>query len=652
MNFKNLNPPQAKLNQLLKYYQERQFTSAEKMALTLTKEYPNHPFAWKVLGAIFSLTGRLAQAVEVNKKSIALSPSDAEAYNNLGNTFNEIGKTLDAKESYEKAIELKPEFAEPYYNLGNVLNSLGQTHEAEESFKKTISLKPDHIKSYNNLGVILQDSDRLDEAVAMFKKAIGLNPNFAEAYSNLANSLKELGRLAEAEAISGQAIFLKPNYAEAHFGMGNILYELGNLEGATKHYKKAINLKADYATAYNNLGTTLEDLGQFEEAVINYTKAIELNPKFSVAYNNLGNIFKSLGRIEDAKINISKALMLNPDYAASHYNLTIIKKFNSKDEQFHQMQKLCLDKTNSDKNLCFINFGLAKAYEDLGDYEMAFHHFNNGNAIRKKLLKYNFHEDIELFNQIIKHSKIISEYSLNSNTLKKSITPIFIVGMPRSGTTLVEQIISSHQMVSAAGELTFVANFGEGLVRGKSIINEESLLKFREKYLQKLMSFAKGKLFVTDKMPLNFRYIGLIVSALPEAKIINVNRDPAALCWANYKQYFSKNGLGFSYDLENVISYFNLYKNLMFYWKSEVGCSFYDLSYELLVEEQETETRKLIDYLGLNWDSKCLSPENNQNAVSTASSLQVRRKVYQGSSQKWKNYEPFLKGKLNSIYLN
>ena len=221
--------------------------------------------------------------------------------------------------------------------------------------------------------------------------------------------------------------------------------------------------------------------------------------------------------------------------------------------------------------------------------------------------------------------------------------------MPRSGTTLVEQIISSHQMVSAAGELSFVAKFGERLVRGKSIINEESLLEFREQYLQKLMSFAKGKSFVTDKMPLKFRYIGVIAAALPEAKIIHVKRNPAALCWANYKQYFSKKGLGFSYDLKDVVSYFDLYKNLILHWKSEVKCAFYDLDYELLVEKQETETRKLIDYIGLNWDSKCLSPEKNQNTVSTASSIQVRKKVYKGSSQKWMKYEPFLNGALDSL---
>ena len=642
-------PEQSTLNNLLKYYQDRQFTNAEKLALSITKEYPDDQFAWKVLGAIFSLTGRFTEALEVNKKSIVLLPSDAEAYNNLGNTFNELGKTLDAKESYEKAIELKPEFAESYYNLGNVLKNLGQIHQAEKSFKKTISLKPNHIKSYNNLGVIFQDSGRLDEAVEMFKKAIAINPKFAQAYSNLANALKELGRLTEAEASSSQAIFLKPDYAEAHFGMGNILNELGNLEGAAQYYQEAIHLKNDYASAYNNLGTTLEDLGQFEEAVINYKKAIELNPKFSVAYNNLGNIFKSLGRIEDAKLNIIKALKLNSDYASAHYNFTRIKKFKTEDEQFQQMLKIYLDKTNSDKNLCFINFALAKAYEDLGNYDRAFHHYNEGNALRKKFLDYNFNEDIELFNQIKKHSKVISQQSLNPNHLKKFLTPIFIVGMPRSGTTLVEQIISSHQMVSGAGELALVAKFGEGLVRGNSNINEESLLEFRKKYLDKLMSFAKGKLIVTDKMPLNFRYIGLIAAALPEAKIIHINRNPKALCWANYKQYFSKKGLGFSYDLKDVVNYFNLYKNLMLHWKSENINVFYDLDYELLVEEQETETRKLIDYLGLNWDPKCLSPENNHNTVSTASSIQVRKKVYKGSSQKWKQYEPLLNGALDSI---
>ena len=233
--------------------------------------------------------------------------------------------------------------------------------------------------------------------------------------------------------------------------------------------------------------------------------------------------------------------------------------------------------------------------------------------------------------------------------MEKTISPIFIVGMPRSGTTLVEQIISSHSQVTGAGELSFVEQFGGSLARGLSEINTTSLLGFREHYLNRLKDFAKGNLIVTDKMPQNFRYIGLLIAAFPESRIVHVKRNPAAVCWANYKQYFSSKSLGYPYALEDVISYHKSYENLMEFWGNTLSERIHNLDYELLVESQESETLRLIKYLGLDWDEQCLSPQNNTRSVATASNVQIRKKVYQGSSQQWKKYKPFLDGALDEL---
>ena len=221
--------------------------------------------------------------------------------------------------------------------------------------------------------------------------------------------------------------------------------------------------------------------------------------------------------------------------------------------------------------------------------------------------------------------------------------------MLRSGTTLVEQIVSSHSEVTGAGELNHVSKFGGKLAVDPISVSTVTVSKFRDKYLADLSKVSNGNHFVTDKMPPNFRFIPLICAAFPEAKIIHVQRNAAATCWSNYKRYFVSNSLGYCYDLKDVVEYYNLYKDLMRFWQSQYGERIYHLNYESLTTDQENETRKLIKYLGLNWQQTCLSPQKNKRSVRTASQQQVRQKVYQGSSEARKKYEPFLNGAFDSL---
>jgi hypothetical protein len=229
------------------------------------------------------------------------------------------------------------------------------------------------------------------------------------------------------------------------------------------------------------------------------------------------------------------------------------------------------------------------------------------------------------------------------------LLPVFIVGMPRSGTTLIEQIISSHSMVTGAGELNHVPQFGGYLALEPKCINPLAILDFREQYLSAVSELSNGKVVVTDKMPQNFRFIPLICAAFPEAKIVHVQRNSAATCWSNYKHYFTSNGLGYCYDLEDVVTYYKLYKDLMKFWESKYGERIYSLKYENFTIDQENQTRKLIEHLELNWEEACLSPHKNKRSVRTASQQQVRQKIYQGSSEGWRKYEPYLNGAFDSL---
>ena len=562
----------------------------------------------------------------------------------------QTGRYVDAEKLSVSITEEFPKHTFAWKVLGAALKQMGKINESLIASQKSVQLGPLDTEAHYNLANTLKELGRLDEAEVSYKKAIELKTDYAEAHYNLANTLKELGRLDEAEVSYKKAIELKPDYAEAHNNLGMTLKELGRLDEAEVSYKQAIILKPDFE-AYYNLGNVLLILRRLNEAETSYRKVIILKPDYSEAYYYLGIILQDFGRLEEAEASYRKAIKLKPNYVEAHRGLTLMKKFDAQDEQYSKMKELYLDKNISKEQRCHINFGLAKACEDLGDFKQAFAHYCEGNELRKKVLNYNINQDVELFRKIKSNYPQIVQKSLKPDKLTNNTMPIFIVGMPRSGTTLVEQIISSHSEVTGAGELDFAAQFGAAIATGITEVNNESLLNFRSKYLTKLKSLSNKNLIITDKMPQNFRYIGLLAAAFPEAKIIHVKRNPAAVCWANYKQYFVSKNIGYCYAIDDVISYHKLYENLMDFWTNTLSNRIYKLDYELLTVNQESETRQLIEYLGLDWDEKCLSPQNNMRSVATASNVQVRKKVYRGSSEQWRKYQPFLNGALDSFLL-
>ena len=556
-------------------------------------------------------------------------------------------KSLLVKTQNEK-INIQNKVRKQLSGLLELFNN-GNLEDAEQIAKSITKNFPEHPFAWKVLGIIYKETSRNLEALNICQNVVALSPQDAEAHYNLGVIFKELGNLEDAEACYMRAISLKTDFAEAYNNLGNILKEQGRLDKAEDSYKKAVALKTDFAEAYNNLGITLHELGLLKKAGLYYRKAIKLNTNFAEAYNNLGAILLDLGETEKAEEKFRKAIKYKHEYAEAHRNLSIVKSYNYQDEQYLKMQELYSDKNISEEQRCHINFGLANACEDLENFEQAFKHYNEGNKIRKKLLGYNISQDIKIFKQLKTSYFKIEQISKKQDIFEERPVPIFIVGMNRSGTTLIEQIISSHSQVMGAGELPFVAQFGETLARGQVDINNFSLINFRKKYLIELKNISNFNTFITDKNPHNFYYIGLLNAAFPEAKILHVKRNPAAVCWANYKQYFVSKKIGYCYSLNDIIKYHSLYENLITFWKKNLPNTIYDVDYELITLKQEEETRKLIDYIGLKWEDKCMSPQENTRSISTASNIQVRKKIYQGSSQKWKKYQPFLNGVLDGL---
>ena len=356
-----LEPSQQQLDDLLEYYQTKQYDDAEKLSVSITEEFPKHQFAWKVLAIVLKQNGRINESLIASQKSVQLDLHDAEARNNLGNTLKELGKLDESEASLRQAIELKPDFAEAHNNLGVTLKAQGKLNEAEVSYRQAIVLKPNYAEAHSNLGVTLEAQGKLKESEASLRQAIALKPNYAEGHNNLGNILKEQGKLDESEASYRQAIVLKPDFAEAHNNLGVTLKAQGKLNEAEVSCRQAIKLKPDYAEAYNHLGVILQNLGRLNEAEASCLKAITLKPDHAKAYNNLGVILQKLGRLNEAEASYRQAMKLKPNYAEAQSNLGVILqklgRLNEAEASYRQAMKLKPDYAEAHSNLLFLYSG-------------------------------------------------------------------------------------------------------------------------------------------------------------------------------------------------------------------------------------------------------------------------------------------------------
>ena len=393
-------------------------------------------------------------------------------------------------------------------------------------------------------------------------------------------------------------------------------------------------------------------------AIKNYNLAIEENSKFVPAMLNLANCYSTLGKMDVAKIQYQKLLNEKPDMSDVHRRLSIITKYKEDDDpHIRQMEKIFSQFINDEEKIEELGYALSKSKEDVKNFKEAFHYMSISNAIRDKKTNYNFQfqeEEYECLKNIFNNQK---------NDLTKYIktipdNAIFILGMPRSGTTLVEQIISSHPKVQGLEEIDYLSKSLNECIPHKSleefynkIINNSDIFKCIEsKYFEKINN-KKNSLYLlhTDKMPVNYKLIGFIKHAMPYAKIIHCVRDPKDIFVSIFKNYFGKLQMSYAYNSEKLLHTLNLYIDYMHFWKKIYGDWIYDLKYENLVSNTDSEIKKLLTFCDLSFSPECLNFENNQKSVSTASSFQVRQPIYKTSNNAWKNYEPYLKDEFKKL---
>ena len=589
---------------------------------------------------------------------------------------HKAGKAEEADQYYTAILKAQPRHPDANHNMGVLAVGFGKVQEALPFFKTALEANASIAQYWLSYINALTKLDRIDEAKAVFEEAkskgakgdgfdqiekridSSQNLNVVDSLNTQEPPQKQLqslvnlysqGRFQEASDKSSQLLKQFPKSINLYSIVGAANKGLGQLDEASKAFKKALSLKPDYAAVHYNMGIILKEHGELDEAIKAFKKALAIKPDYADAYNNMGNALTEQGKLEGAIDAYNKALSIKPDYAEAHRNLSFIKEYTLQDKQFLKLQKLYKRDDLSENIRCHLSFTLAKMYEDIGKLDKAYSHLSEGNALRKKVLNYSIEQDKSLFGKLKRTQPKILNNSLKIGESSAELTPVFIIGMPRSGTTLIEQIVSSHSEVVGAGELNYISQFGLNLSVEPEAINPTAISKFRDNYLRSISSRANGQPIVTDKMPQNFRFIPLICAAFPEAKIIHVQRNAAATCWSNYKQYFVSNSLGYCYDLMDVVEYYELYKDLMEFWQSEYSGRIYNLNYEHLTADQENQTRKLIKNIGLNWEEACLLPHENKRSVRTASSQQIRQKVYQGSSEAWRKYEPFLNGAFDGL---
>lgn len=616
---------------------------------------PDNADAYHFLGVIANQAHHIEPAVQLIRKALSLNPNLAGAHFNLGVALEKAGQIREAMTSYRAATTLTPGNDNAWNNLGNLLLHHNQFDDAAACYRKLLALKPKHVPALFSLGVALENSNHLDEAILSYLQAVTLKPDLFEAFNNLGNIFNRKGMYESAISYYTKALALRPDFPQGHNNLGAAQRKIGRLEDARASFEKALALNPEYAAPYNNLGNLLSTAGQSAKAMDCYEKALDKDPGFAQAHYNMGVELEQNGRLEAAVSCFRKAIAAASDHAEAYRHLANSTNQASDNHLIGEMETLYEQNHISAESKMHICFGLGKAYSDLKMYQKSFRFFREANRIQRNQTPYDITEDQFLF-RTIKRVFTPEFISRHRNTGYDDPTPVFILGMPRSGTTLAEQILASHPQAHGAGELDLLSGIVNDLLQPDGNLETmrqksgEAFAHAGRQYIHGLRAHSADGLRIVDKMPQNFLFIGLIRIILPKAKIIHCQRNPMDTCFSIFKTYFKqRNAHRYGCDLEELGRYYMLYQDLMDYWRSTLPGGMHELSYEDLVNNLELETAGLLNFCGLPWDQRCVSFHETKRKVSTASALQVIKPIYSDSVQLWKRYEAELTPLRNAL---
>jgi len=602
------------------------------------------------LGEMYRQRGNLDDAVRHGEKAVALEPKMASAHSNLGIAYFDLEDFERAKACQQRALKLDPNLPTALNNMGSILREEKQIQQAMAFYHRAIAANPNYIEPLNNLGLTLIEENRAEEAIMPLSNAVQQDPNYSDAQCNLGAAYSMLDQHEKAFPCYKAALAQRPDFAQAHVGIARIYQEKDDLIAAEAAVLRAIEIEPEDAGANSVLANIYLDKGMPAEAERYFNEALSLDEESLIAHLGKGHMHMEAGEFEAAEACFKRALALDQENYGPRYSLTQTKKVCETDENFMTLRKRRDIGSLQVREAIPFHYALGKCYDDTGEYERAFEHYLEGARLKRSTISY----DTDNYEQVI--SRLIDVFDDDGIARLRgggdvSELPIFILGMPRSGTTLTEQIIASHPVVHGAGELRDLKDLAHRhfAPSGKSSfpnnlrdLTPGILSALGTEYINGLRKRTADVARITDKMPGNFQFIGLIHVMLPNAKIIHVKRNPLDTCISCFSRLFRHNQYQ-SYDLYEQGLFYRDYDRMMKHWRKALPAdAFYEIQYEDLVKDTEAEARRLIDFCGLDWNDACLKFYSTRRSVRTASITQVRQPIYTSSVERWRRYEKFL----------
>lgn len=596
---------------------------------------------------------KLPEALSYYQRICDIDANDAASWWMLGNVNGWLGNMKEAEEAFHKALALEPDYADAHCSLGNALYSQGKAEEAVECYNTALQLNPDHTEARMNLGTALHVLGRSQEAEESYRTSINQRPT-AMTYYNLANTLFRQGKVDEAIEHYEEALVMQPTLYPARNNLGNVMLYMGRYEDAKSHYQEALALKPDFATGYYNMGTALEFQGRLDEALANYREGLRLKPTHIKAGAGEASVLEKLGRYDEAIAALTSLLERDIDEpGVAIVFASLCSRMRRCDEAVAMIKRLLerMDGSVAWRRYEYIalHFALGRVLDAQGSYDEAFAYYQKGNRLQAGGFDHQAHERL-IASLIETYDKSFVQNAPRAD--HDSERPVFIVGMPRSGTTLVEQILASHPAVFGAGELQDIPRMVAALPSFLktdatypgcvTLLTQEQCNQLAGNYLGHLAELSGDAQRVTDKMPSNFLHLGLIAQLFPRARVIHCVRDAMDTCLSCYFQHLVGSDNAYIYDFQELGSYYRQYQTLMNHWRQVLDLPLLEVRYEDIVADQARLTRELLDFCGLQWDDRCLHFNEIERFAGTASYDQVRQPLHDKSVSRWKHYAAHL----------
>jgi len=631
---------------------KNEFNLAEQQLSEILKKFPDDPNALRLSGVSSLEQGKPEVALIPLQKAIRVTPEFLQAHENLAQAWTQLGDLKKAETCFKKCLEIDPSNFTNWKSLGDVLSDQKKDEEADKAYKNAISTDKKYLDLQQAMSQVQKGN--LGEAERIYREILSDDPNNVDALRLLALLASRTGAVDQAINMLENCTKIAPDYALAWENLAKMYRQKDDpdsLQKAAFCFSKATELRPDWAEGWAGLGTMQTRSSQHKEGIESYKKSIELKANQPRVHLSLGHVYKTTGNQEDCINSYNDAISFDNNFGEAYWSLANLKTYKFSGEEILNMEKRVeLNEVPEREKVHFL-FSLGKAFEDMGSYDESFEYYKRGNDLNRGRTTYD-PKAIEALSERLKLFFTEDRFNKYKGSGDNSNSPIFIVGLPRSGSTLIEQILASHSKIEGTMELPNIMNIARKLGNSTKdrtaypevidTLQEIDLTNLGKSFINETKFLRTGKQHFIDKMPNNFSHIGLIKLILPNAKIIDARRNPMDTCFSCFKQLFAR-GQAFTYDLSEIARYYVNYVNLMDHWDKVLPGYVYKVQHEDLLNDQEAVTRDLIDFCEVDFESSTLEFYKTKRAVKTASSEQVREPINTKGLNQWKNYETHLK---------